>query len=469
VFPLATATDASGNTSEFSRCRVALATGSPTLSIADTTVTEGNSGTITASFTVTLSAASPDTVTVNWATADGTATAPADYQAVTSGVLTFAPSDTMETAQVQVNGDLIDEGASENFTVNLSEAGGATIDDGQATGTITDNDNPPTISIGDTSVTEGNAGTAPATFAVTLSNPSASQVTVDWATDIGTATSPADFAADSGTVTFLAGDDAEEVVVDVNGDVIYEGTEAFSVDLTNPSGGTLGDGEGEGTITDDDDPPTISILDATVTEGNAGTTPATFAVTLSNPSAFQVTVDWDTSDGIANAPSDYASAGDTVTFPALDTAETVSVQVNGDTAVEPDETFFVDLTTPTGDATIGDAQGQGTIENDDAATCPGFASDPRPQIVGSAGANELTGTGAGEILCGLGGNDRVRGGGGKDLVLGGAGNDRLAGQAGNDLLKGQAGRDRMNGGRGLDRCVGGPGKDVARACEKGRA
>ena len=473
----ATATDANGNTSEFSRCRVALGTTSPTISIADATVTEGDAGTTNASFTVTLSAASPDTVTADWATAEGMATDPEDYQS-SSGTVTFVPSDTMETIQVPVNGDVIDEGTSETFSVNLSNAGGATISDGQATGTITDDDEA-TISIDDETVTEGNTGSTPATFTVSLSTTSSSQVTVDWATTGDTATSPADFTAGSGTVTFAPGDDEETVVVNVNGDTLDESDETFNVNLSNASGATIADSQGVGTITDDDTA-TISVADATVTEGNSGTATASFTVTLSTQSASQVTVDWATSDGTATSPSDYAADSGTVTFAPLDTSETIAVTVNGDTAVEPNETFSVALSNPTG-ATISNGTATGTLTNDDATPpppppppptapkCPGFEGDARPQLVGTEGADVLTGTPAAEIVCGLGGNDVLKGGGGNDLVLGGGGNDRMAGQAGKDLLKGQAGNDRMNGGPGIDRCQGGPAKDSARACEKGRA
>lgn len=466
----ATATDAAGNTSEFSRCRVALGAVSPTISIADTAVTEGDAGTSTASFTVTLSASSSDTVTVDWATADATATAPSDYEAA-FGTVTFAPTDTSETIDVTVNGDTIDEGTGEIFQVNLSNAGGATIADGQAIGTITDDDDPPTISIIDDTVTEGNSGTTPATFTVSLSAPSSSQVTVDWDTQDGTATAPTDYASNSGTVTFPPSDTEETVVVNVNGDTVDEPDETFEVDLSNPVGATIADGTGVGTISDDDATPTVSIGDVTVTEGNTGTVMANFPVTLSAQGAGTVTVDFDTADGTATAPTDYQSDSGTVTFVPLDTSETVAITVNGDTEVESTESFLVNLTSPSG-ATLGDAQGQGTITDDDAKPppkCPGFEGDPRPQLVGTEGADSLTGTGANEIVCGLGGNDVLRGGGGKDLVLGGGGNDRLAGRGGKDVLKGQAGNDRMNGGPGVDRCQGGPGTDVARACEKGRA
>ncbi|HEX5948064.1 MAG TPA: Calx-beta domain-containing protein, partial [Actinomycetota bacterium] len=231
------------------------------------------------------------------------------------------------------------------------------------------------------------------------------------------------------------------------------------------------DGQATGTITDDD-PPAVSIGNVSLVEGDVGSTAATFTVSLSTPSVSQVTVDWATANGTATAPSDYTPGSGTVMFASLDTTETVSVQVHGDTMVEADETFILNLSAPSG-AGIGDGQGVGTISNDDSpaspSTCPGFESDPRLQLVGTSGPDVLTGGPGAEILCGLGANDRLRGGGGKDLVLGGGGNDRLAGQGGNDVLKGQAGNDKMVGGPGVDRCQGGPGKDVAAACELGRA
>jgi hypothetical protein len=113
--------------------------------------------------------------------------------------------------------------------------------------------------------------------------------------------------------------------------------------------------------------PTVSIGDDTVTEGDAGTVDAEFAVILSEPApAGGVTVDYDTADGTAAAPDDYVAESGTVTFVEGDDTETVTIAVNGDTDVEPNETFFVDLSNPSG-ATISDGQGLGTIIDDDGA------------------------------------------------------------------------------------------------------
>jgi CSLREA domain-containing protein len=213
--------------------------------------------------------------------------------------------------------------------------------------------------------------------------------------------------------------------------------------------------------------PAIDIQNASLTEGDAGTTTLSFTVSLSAPSTQTVTATWETQDQTATSPEDYEVSSGTVTFDPDETSVTIDVTLNGDTGVEPNETFLVALSDPV-NAVIDDGQAVGTITNDDPA-CPGFAEDPRPQLVGTSGPNTIVGTPAAEILCGLGGNDQVRGAGGKDLVLGGSGKDRLRGQTGNDLIKGQAGNDRMSGGPGRDRCVGGPGKDSATGCEKGRA
>lgn len=116
----------------------------PDVSIADVTVTEGHQGTVSAVFAVTLSASSTDAVTVAYATSDGTAAAPDDYDA-TTGTLTFNAGTTTRDITVPVRGDLLDEGTSETFTVTLSSPSSATIADGVATGTITDDDDCPTF------------------------------------------------------------------------------------------------------------------------------------------------------------------------------------------------------------------------------------------------------------------------------------------------------------------------------------
>ena len=226
----------------------------PQLSINDVTHAEGNSGTTDYTFTVTLSGTSDQTVTVDYATADGTATvAGNDYNAIPTTQLSFAPGQTTKQFTVSVNGDTTFE-PNEGFFVNLSnQSANATILDAQGTGTITNDDGAPTISINDVTVAEPDtAGTSNATFTVSLSNPSAAPVTVDYQTADGTANAPADYnAVAPATLTFDPGQTSKPVTVTVNADALAEGAETFTVNLSNPTGGaTIADSTGTGTITD---------------------------------------------------------------------------------------------------------------------------------------------------------------------------------------------------------------------------
>ncbi|WP_168188951.1 retention module-containing protein [Thiomicrorhabdus sediminis] len=330
----------------------------PSIAIDDVTVIEGNEEQpATAIFTVSLSEAATSTVTVSYTTADGTATAGLDYTAV-SGVLTFAPGETVKQIAVPISPDTIYEG-NETFDVNLTNPSNATISDAQGLGTIVDNDAEPTITIDDVTVNE-DAGTA--TFTVSLSNPSAFPVSVDYATADGSATAGLDYTAQSGTLNFAAGDTTETITVPISEDLIYEGNETFDVNLTNPSNATISDAQGLGTIVDNDAEPTITIDDVTVNE-DAGT--ATFTVSLSNPSAFPVSVDYATADGSATAGLDYTAQSGTLNFAAGDTTETITVPISEDLIYEGNETFDVNLTNAS-NATISDPQGLGTIVDNDA-------------------------------------------------------------------------------------------------------
>jgi DNA-binding beta-propeller fold protein YncE len=224
----------------------------PTISIGDATVTEGDSGTTAASFAVTLSHASSSTVTVDWTTSDGTATAPPDYEGA-SDTVTFTPGQTSATIDVNVVGDT-DIEPDETFSVDLSAPTNATISDGSGVGTITNDDLAllPTISIGNSSGLEGNAGTRSANFPVALSSSSAVPVTVAWATADGTAIAPADYSAANGTLAFDPGETAKAIGVVVNGDAVTEPSESFAVTLSSPSNATIGDGSATGTISNDD-------------------------------------------------------------------------------------------------------------------------------------------------------------------------------------------------------------------------
>jgi len=312
------------------------------LSVSDVTVTEGNSGTQTASFTVTLSPANTQSVTVDYATADGTAKAGSDYTAV-SGTLTFNPGETSKTVTVDVLGDTVDE-SDETFFLNLSNPIHADILDGQGQGTIVDDDGLPSLTVGDAGLTEGDSGSQAMTFQVNLSPAAAQTVKVDYATADGTAKAGSDYTAVSGTLIFNAGVISRTVTVNILGDQVDEDTETFTLNLSNPSNAHIADGQGTGTITDNDTS-YLSVSDAMAVEPDSGSRAMVFAVRLSIPSAYTVTVDYTTLNGYGSATegSDYTATAGTVTFLPGSTLQQFSVPILADSQKESREDFVVRL------------------------------------------------------------------------------------------------------------------------------
>jgi ELWxxDGT repeat protein len=345
-----------------------------TMAVADAGANEGNTGTSLLTVTVTTLEAYKSDFTVDYTTLAGgaqPATPGVDYVA-TSGTLFFPQGTKSRTFTVTVNGDVIDEPA-ETFLVQISNSTGPTILDGEAVGTINDNDNA-TVTIGNVTVTEGHSGTTDAVFTISLSTPYYQDFTVDWATAAGTtnpATEGVDYLAASGTVTFTAGTTSRTVTVPVVGDTLDEPNETFAVVLSNGTGPAIADSRGDATITDDD-VLTIDAVDISVVEGNSGTTPATFTVTLSGEHAQTITVNVVTSGGGPTPPSatagtDYTSLPSTVlTFAAGVNSQTVSVSVIGDTTVEAsNESFGLTFSNPTGGAVLGRTKALATILDDD--------------------------------------------------------------------------------------------------------
>ena len=208
----------------------------PALIISDVSVNEGNSGTHRATFTVTLSPAYSQPVTVSFATLAGTAEAGTDYQPV-SGMLHFAPNETTQTIDVIVNGDVIDEGNNETFSVVLSNPINANLSDDIGLGTIVDDDTA-TIALGvSQSTLEGDAGSTSITFTISLSTLASFTITVDYATQSGTggafATPDVDYATTSDTLTFSPGDITRTFSVSIFGDTDWEPLEYFNVQLSN--------------------------------------------------------------------------------------------------------------------------------------------------------------------------------------------------------------------------------------------
>jgi hypothetical protein len=322
-----------------------------------------NEGDGHAVITVTRTGAHDTSSTVDYATSDGTAMAGSDYTA-TSNTLTFAAGEVSKTFDVPVNDDNVFEG-NETLNLALSAPNGAGVAlGGQTTAvlTINDNDSQPGLSIDDVAADEGDGGTTCFKFTVLLSNPSTQTVTVDYSTADGTATDASgDYQSASSSVSFTPGETSKQLTINVNGDTLFEPNETFFVNLSNASGATITDSQGQGTIQNDDAAPSFSINDVFVSEPQSGTSNATFTVTLSSPSQAPVSVQYATADGTALAPADYDSTSGTLTFASGETTQTISVPIHADALTEGKETFTVNLSNASPSLTISDDTGQATI------------------------------------------------------------------------------------------------------------
>jgi predicted extracellular nuclease/methionine-rich copper-binding protein CopC len=239
----------------------------------------------------------------------------------------------------------------------------------------------PTLSIGPASstVAEGNSGTVPFTYTVTRSDTSADtsvQVTIT----AGTGVTAADIASvtvdgtpvgsftlgSAFTVSLTGTATTASVVVNVAGDLEVEANEQFSVGLSSPTGGyALGTASSStGTINNDDAVGSVSIANVSIAEGDSGTSVLIFTVTRTGGAA-AFSVDFSTADGTATAGADYVSNSGTLAFAANETSKTISITINGDTTIEPNEAFTVSLANVTNGGTITTATGTGTITNDD--------------------------------------------------------------------------------------------------------
>ena len=339
-----------------------------------------------ASFTVALSGPAQAPVQIRYSTVNNTAVASGDYTAVTNAVLTIPQSQSSGSIVVVVKGDTLPEGAgdtpSESFFVDLQQvvSGPATIGSpARGTGTISDDDSPPTASISDATVNEGNDGDVTnAAFTVTLSRPAEGLVQIRYSTVNGSASAPEDYTAVTNAILQIqAGASTGTFNVAVNGDTEYEGDHSFFVDLIQVTSGpaTIGaDSRGAGSITEDDpappssggggggggSEPALSISDVVVDERES----ATFTVTLLGNTTKTATVAYSTNNGSAAAGFDYQSTAGTLSFAPGQFTQTVTVTVIDDILSEASETFHLSLSGPS-NATLLKAIGTGTILSSD--------------------------------------------------------------------------------------------------------
>ena len=277
---------------------------------------------------------------------------PADYTA-TSGTLSFAPGETSKIVTVLVAGDTAVE-LDETLAVTLSPPTtrrlAMTAAPGPSPTTIL-----PALSItGAVGVAEGNSGTTPAVFTVSLSAAASQTVTVNYATAAGTAVLGTDVTATSGTLTFLAGETTKTVNVDVIGDTLFEGGETFTVVLSGPGRRHYYVRSRHG----HDQQRRHGAGAEHLESGRRGRERRRHGGHLhrhpSAASGLPATASYATSPGTASAGADFTAASNTVTVAAGSTSAAVTVTVAGETLFEADETFSVTLSAP-GNATLGGA------------------------------------------------------------------------------------------------------------------
>ena len=316
------------------------------LSVADAAAGEGG----TASFKVTLDPAAATSVTVDYATADGTATAGEDYSAA-SGTLTLAAGETAKTVDVAVLDDEVAE-EEETFALTLSNASGARLDDASATGTITDDDdaaNGP-VPVSFEGIPAGHNGTRfPVGIAI---GEDIEGLGYAWVRDTLVAATGAVVERASRTAPPSNRRWRLEVAP------VYAGTDVvLTVAAAELPGGRAIEAGAPATVTGQ----SLSVANASAAEGGT----ASFAVTLDRGALRTVTVDYATSDGTATAGSDYAAASGTLTFAPGRSTAAVAVAALDDAAAEFEETFSLTLSNPSG-AGLADAVATGTVTDDDA-------------------------------------------------------------------------------------------------------
>jgi hypothetical protein len=322
----------------------------PTLSFAVpvVTVVEGGKATVT----VKRSGDPTSAVSVDYTTTDGTAGG-SDY-ATTTGTLSFGVNVTARTFTVQTTADTIDE-ADEDVNLTLSSPGGGAQLGTQSTARvlIADNDAGGAIKVGKATYSVSEKA---ASLKVTVSRTGgkASGTTVDYATADGTATAGSDYTATNGTLTFAANQTSQIVTIPIQADTLDEPNETFTFTLSNPSpDATLGSPSATtATISDDDTAGTVKLSAAYYSIGESAGG-VTITVTRSGGASGDVTVDYATSNGTAQAGSDYQAASGTLIFGVGETTKTFAVTILPDVLAESNETVLVTLSNVGGGGALG--------------------------------------------------------------------------------------------------------------------
>ncbi len=342
-----------------------------TIRVDDVFVDETNA---TANFIVWLDVANAAPVTVNYATSANTAAFNSDYLHIT-GALTFVPGELSKTVSVSIINNAVAEVTENFFLVLSSPSANATIADSFGLATIIDNDAPsgtPVVSINDFVVDEASKE---ASFVITLDRPSTSAVTMNYATQNGTAVAGADFVTKTGSLSFAPGETAKTVKVTITNDAAFENAEAFNLALSAITNATALDGIGTATIFENDAAlvgnSRISVDDVVVDESQ---TYADFLVRLDAPNTAAVTVNYATSANTAAFNSDYLHLTGSLMFAPGEMVKTVRVSLLGGTTAEAAESFQLVLSSPSANATIVDGSALATIIDNDAPSGTPVAS-----------------------------------------------------------------------------------------------
>ncbi len=380
-FLTATATPLGGGTSEFSPCtQIVNLTSTVQFSSSNYSVTEGTQNGF-AQITVNRTSNTSSTASIAFSTSNGTAIAGEDYTA-TSGILTFGQFESSRSFIIPITDDSVSE---PNETINLTLSSSSNAVLGQpSTAVLTISDNESLIQFSAPTYTGSEAPNF-VSININRSVSSSAGVSVNYATSDGTATAGQDYIASSGTITFGSFETSRFVSIQLLDDSIVEPTETFNITLSSPSGGAFLNPPSTAVvnITDNELRP-FSVDDVSIVEGNSGVTNAAFTVSLPPGSANQVRVNYETADGTAKEGSDYVANFGTLIFNPGETTKTVLVAIIGDSALEPNEVFALNLS-PLLNASVSDGQGIGTIEDDDQIPTP----TPSPATVQFSAANYI--------------------------------------------------------------------------------
>jgi hypothetical protein len=343
---------------------------SPCLTVNDVEVPEGNTSTVNAQFTVSLSAAATQTVTVDYRIVGRNASDRNDFNNVT-GRLEFAPGTQTQIIMVPVRGDNTDE-YDETFQLVLSNPVNASLIDAIGVGTIIDDDSPPSLAIGgDVSVVEGSGGATTLSIPMSLSGASGKKVKARIITQDITATVIQDYRLILENAFFNAGEVAKTISITINPDYRVEPDETFNVSLTGPVNINLGNNQAVATIINDDTGGVIQFSAPSLSVSENGGT-AQITVSRTGGNASDVVIGYSTVDGTAKAGSDYQSATGNLIFGANETSKTISVPIINDALNEDTETFGLSLQNISGGGTLG-GQTNITVNLQDNDPLPGLS------------------------------------------------------------------------------------------------